>query len=158
VTAPDRAALGERAARALQSALGEDLRLVLERVTALLVAVQEEALGIEEVPSEDRIDVFQLRKQGGAWLGAARHWVQWNVAGGDQITWSSNTPLRSVTMREVEELASEVAAAEMNERAEALGRVSILRRRLLFAQAELSHAKEQLESIRARATESKTGG
>lgn len=42
MTAPDRATLGERAARALQSALGEPLAKVLERVTALLVAVQEE--------------------------------------------------------------------------------------------------------------------
>lgn len=43
MTAPDRAALGERAARALQSALGEPLAKVLERVTVLLVAVDEEA-------------------------------------------------------------------------------------------------------------------
>lgn len=61
MTAPDRAALGERAARALQSALGEPLAKVLERVTALLVAVQEEEReACEIIVDEHRLKQLEL--------------------------------------------------------------------------------------------------
>lgn len=47
---------------------------------------------------------------GGAWLGAARTWMQWNIPGGDTLTWSSTHPV-TIPFCKLQELALEVAAA-----------------------------------------------
>lgn len=62
------------------------------------------------------IHAFELKQKGGAWLGAARTWVQENKLNGDSVTWGSEQELRpAFTMREIEDLAAVIAAAAMNE-------------------------------------------
>lgn len=64
-----------------------------------------------------RVDPLQLRREGGAWLGAARSWLQWHTRNGDRVTWGSTDAVdKTFTVRDVEELAAEVAAAAMNSR------------------------------------------
>jgi hypothetical protein len=61
--------------------------------------------------SEFRISSFELLRRGGEWLGAARAWLQRRKHNGSDVTWGSDEELRpSMTAREVEELAAEVAA------------------------------------------------
>jgi hypothetical protein len=62
----------------------------------------------------DRILAHQLGKKGGAWLGAARSYLQWHVPGGDQVTWGSEQSVH-ITIRQIEQMASEIAAAAINE-------------------------------------------
>jgi hypothetical protein len=82
------------------------------------------------------IDYFDLLKQGGEWLGAARRWLQWNTHNGDRVTWGSEEVLHPpLTVRQVEELAAHVAAATLNEY-----RI----RNAEFAIAQLRHLYQQL--------------
>lgn len=57
---------------------------------------------------------IELMQKGGNWLGALRRWIQWNIRGGDQVTWGSNTVL-PITAKTIEEAASQVAEAAMRE-------------------------------------------
>jgi hypothetical protein len=55
-------------------------------------------------------------KGGGAWLAAARAWVQSNKLNGSQVTWGSDQVLvPPLTIRQVEEIAALVAIAAINE-------------------------------------------
>lgn len=55
-----------------------------------------------------------LLREGGPWLGAARSWLQWNKRNGSDVTWGSGDVLQPpFTVREVESLAADVAAAAM---------------------------------------------
>jgi hypothetical protein len=81
------------------------------------------------------IDYFDLLKQGGEWLGAARRWLQWNTNNVDRVTWGSEDVLQPpFTVRQVEELAAHAAAAALN------GRI----RGCEFALAQLRHLYQQL--------------
>ena len=53
--------------------------------------------------------------KGREWVAAARKWIQWNDSRGDSVTWGSEEPLRQFTVREIEELSREVAAAAIEE-------------------------------------------
>jgi hypothetical protein len=56
----------------------------------------------------------ELLQQGGEWLGAARNWLKWHKRNGEHVTWGSDDVLEGpFTVREVEDLAAEVAAAAM---------------------------------------------
>ena len=57
----------------------------------------------------------QLMERGGAWLKAARMWIQWHCTNGESVIWGSNTELKpNLTVRDIEDLAAEVAAAVIN--------------------------------------------
>ena len=63
----------------------------------------------------NKVTRSQLRECGGAWLKAARMWIQWHCTNGDSVTWGSNTVLQpNLTVRDIEDLAAEVAAAVIN--------------------------------------------
>lgn len=65
----------------------------------------------------------ELMKLGGKWLGAARTWLQWHTINGDRVTWNSGDEIQpTMTVRMVEELAADVAAAAMNQRDEEVER------------------------------------
>ena len=58
---------------------------------------------------------YDLKKQGGVWLGAARSWMQHNLVRGDSVEWGSHECLADMTPAKIEDLAATVAAAVMNE-------------------------------------------
>ncbi len=58
---------------------------------------------------------FDLLKKGGAWLGAARAWVQWSFRNGSDVTWGSNDQLGTVSVKQIEEVAGQAVAAYINE-------------------------------------------
>ena len=65
---------------------------------------------------KERIYAQELKRKGGAWLGAARSWIQWHCVNGENVTWGSNEELRpALTVKDVEDLAAEIAAAAINE-------------------------------------------
>ena len=55
-----------------------------------------------------------LSKKGGYFLAAARNYVLCHVPQGDNVTWASDDKVK-ITMRQLEELASEVAAAAIED-------------------------------------------
>lgn len=61
-----------------------------------------------------RVYGYDLHKQGGNHLAAAREYLQCNIRGGDSCTWGSNQILH-MTVAQIEEMASEIAAAAINE-------------------------------------------
>lgn len=62
----------------------------------------------------ERPTAAELLRQGGEWLGAARSWLQWHTRNGDQVTWGSGDLIEpQLSVRQIEDLASEVAAAAM---------------------------------------------
>jgi hypothetical protein len=63
-----------------------------------------------------RMTASELLRQGGEWLGAARSWMQRQARNGERVTWGSDDVLEtSLSVRDVEELAADVAAAAMRE-------------------------------------------
>lgn len=58
-----------------------------------------------------------LREKGGDWLGRAREWIQCKAMNGEQVTWGSQDylKLKPLTVQDIELLASEIAAAAINE-------------------------------------------
>jgi len=66
----------------------------------------------------ERVYPEELMRKGGTWLGALRNRIKWLRCGGgnESIIWGSDvSPTPPFTMREVEELGAEAAAAAMNE-------------------------------------------
>jgi len=54
----------------------------------------------------------EFLKKGGAWLGAARSWIQWNCINGDSVIWGSNEELKqTITVKKLEEAAGHAAYA-----------------------------------------------
>jgi hypothetical protein len=73
--------------------------------------------GIEDTAAfvVERLSLIkQLEQRGGQWLRAARTWVQWSIPRGDSLTWNSNDTI-TITMKQLEELAVEVAASAVAE-------------------------------------------
>lgn len=53
---------------------------------------------------------------GGSYLGATRKWIQWQCKNGDWVEWGSDDVLEpSLTVKDVEVIAAEAAAAAINE-------------------------------------------
>lgn len=62
------------------------------------------------------IGAFTLLKDGGAWIGRARAWMQSRKHNGSRVTWGSDEVLQPpMTVRQVEEVAAVSAAAAINE-------------------------------------------
>lgn len=60
----------------------------------------------------------ELLRAGGAWLGAARKWLQRNTRNGDRITWGSDDVVGEFNARMCDEFAAEVAVAAFRQSAE----------------------------------------
>ena len=75
----------------------------------------------------DSIAIYQELKEGGAWLGAARGWMQSNIKNGDTLTWGSGETVH-LPFCKLEEFAMRVAIAAVEED----------RRKQLRSNAELS--------------------
>lgn len=61
-----------------------------------------------------RVFSHDLMKEGGKWLAQARDFLQRRVPGGEDLIWGSEEPVR-ITVRQIEEMAAEVAARAINE-------------------------------------------
>jgi len=87
-----------------------------DRFAAALRQIAARTLGepIGNVEGPKRVTPEELLKQGGEWLGAARNWIKWHVIGGDRVTWNSDDSVGHFTVRKIEQLASEVAAAAIS--------------------------------------------
>ena len=101
---------------------------------------------------------FELLKEGGEWLGAARNWIKWHCINGSHVTWGSREELLPhLTVADVEEIASEVAAsaladlAKERERAEAT--ITALRDELAECRAELASACDERDTADAELSE-----
>ena len=62
----------------------------------------------------DSIAIYQELKEGGAWLGAARGWMQSNIKNGDTLTWGSGETVH-LPFCKLEEFAMRVAIAAVEE-------------------------------------------
>ena len=57
----------------------------------------------------------QLLREGGAWLGAVRSYIQRRFLNGEEVKWGTHDELKPVaTVKHFEEAAAEVAATERN--------------------------------------------
>lgn len=56
----------------------------------------------------NELKVYAELQKGGAWLGAARSWLQSNIKNGDTLTWGSGEPV-TVQFWKLEEFAMRVA-------------------------------------------------
>lgn len=63
----------------------------------------------------DTISSHELMNRGGPWVAQAREYLLWKVPNADRLTWSSRTDQVTLTVYQIEELASWVAAAAINE-------------------------------------------
>lgn len=67
----------------------------------------------------ERVFAYDLLRQGGKWLGAARSWLQYRRTTkgvqGDQVKWGDPNARFELGADSIEELAAEVAAAAINE-------------------------------------------
>lgn len=85
--------------------------IVTDGARAADAASADHQHGSVRVARGERITSYELLRRGGEWLGAAREWVKCRKRNGDRVTWGSTDELQpSMTIREVEELAAEVAA------------------------------------------------
>jgi hypothetical protein len=68
-------------------------------------------------PSRPFFCSYALARKGGAWLGAARSWMQTRFKNGESVTWGSNDRLEGapVTVKDIEEVAACAAAEALNE-------------------------------------------
>ena len=71
---------------------------------------------IEDSPKV-HISPQQIASKGGEWLGTIRNWIQCRCQNGEQVTWGSQDQLipRSLTVMDLEHLASRIASAAVNE-------------------------------------------
>jgi len=76
-----------------------------------------------EVARQTQVWSHELSRRGGAFLGAARQWMQTRFKNGEHVTWGSNDLLAGapVTVADIEDLAARVAAAAINEHNQRLG-------------------------------------
>jgi hypothetical protein len=98
-----------------------------------------------------------LLREGGPWLGAARSWLRRHKCNGSSVTWGSDEELRPpFTVREIEELAADVAAAAMvGHRTTAEFKQSTLAR--WKADAERDEARRQMAEQKERAEAAERG-
>lgn len=82
----------------------------------------------------------ELLRSGGAWLRAARSYLQSNVRGGDRCTWSSYDVLE-LTVRQIEELAAHAVAADCGHEVE----LHKVREKLFRCSRELEHLKTKID-------------
>jgi len=65
--------------------------------------------------SKERIYGYEILREGGSWLGAARTRLQ-SHGNGDRVTWGSDDVIQPpLTVRQVEEIVAEAVAAFQND-------------------------------------------
>lgn len=85
-----------------------------EQGSATGVAQAESLRRPDTSPELEQPTAAELSRRGGEWLGAAREWLQWNTRNGDRVTWGSGDLIEpQLSVRQIEDLAAEVAAAAM---------------------------------------------
>jgi hypothetical protein len=62
-------------------------------------------------PKAAALTPYELHRDGGSWLGAARRYLKCNVRGGDTCIWSSGEPL-TLTVIQIEDLAAHAVIAD----------------------------------------------
>jgi len=71
---------------------------------------------LKELEKVEYVLSCELSRKGGAWLGAARSWLQSNTNNGDRVIWGSHDIIEPhLTVKQIEDLAAHVAAAAINE-------------------------------------------
>lgn len=65
--------------------------------------------------TEKRVNPYDLMRRGGSWLAQARDYLQRRAMGGDSLTWGSEQEVRGLTVRDIETMASEIAAIAIND-------------------------------------------
>ncbi len=84
----------------------------------------------------------ELMREGGRWLGAVRNRIKWRGGNGERVIWGSHDIIDPpLSIREVEELGAEAAAAEYNEFRHRLGML-VTR----FRAEQMPKAAEMLEA------------
>jgi hypothetical protein len=117
----------------------EEIETVVHTIPSLLDVLEDKNY---QSPSAG-----ELLEKGGKWLGAARNWLKWHKRNGSQMTWGSNDVLEGpFTVREVEALASEVAAEAMRPQPTEEHVSSCLRARWK-AEQELSSANARIKEL-----------
>lgn len=83
-----------------------------EHCRRTLEEMEENDMARKREKPRPKVDWLQLRDTGGLWLGACRNWMQNHKLNGSDVRWGSDEVLRpGVTVREMEEMAAQVAAA-----------------------------------------------
>lgn len=62
-----------------------------------------------------RVSPSSLMRHGGNWLAMARNYLQRKAHDGERLTWDSQAEVRGLTVSDIEEMASEIASAAINE-------------------------------------------
>lgn len=126
-----------------------------EEGSSVSEAVAAMAKTLNESKSTERVYEFQLRKQGGPWLGAARKWLQHRRTTkgvhGDQVKWGDVNAIFEISAASVEDLAAEVAAAAFNEQGDKQATIERLRKKNLEYQFDI-------ESLKAKIKDAQTPG
>jgi hypothetical protein len=116
----------------------------------VLLDLAEEALRLRAdlaAPEASPPRCYDLAREGGNWLGDARSWVQRKKHNGERVTWGSGDVLHPpMTIREVEEVASEAAAGALRDRWEAREQLRVLRERRFHREGELLGRAERAEA------------
>lgn len=85
----------------------------LEKISNNFPVVQKFCNSNFKVIESKKINHFDLMSGGGNWLGSARNYLLCNVRNGDNLTWGSQD-IVNITVKQIEELASEVSATTLN--------------------------------------------
>lgn len=87
-------------------------------------------------------------KNGGEWLGAARSWIQRKCHNGCNVSWGSGDVLEPhLNVRQVEELAAEVADAANHEADKTKAKLEDIRKRQLESEIRMSFRIKRLEKL-----------
>jgi len=134
-----------------------------ERDSERTRAEAAEAKVAELLEGRKKVTAFDLQKRGGEWLGAARSWLQRHTRNGEDVTWGSGDIVeKRFSVREIEDLAADVAAAAMRPQPNEERVTSFLKARWA-AEARAIRAEEALREAErqrdiARSTCSACGG
>lgn len=104
-----------------------NIRLIVEALEAHKAVVSGDPLAdsFKRNHVDEQIALLQqsdnpltlLHKEGGAWLGTLRNWIQCKAINGDSVTWGSQDMLQlpPKSVGDFEFLAAQIAAAARNE-------------------------------------------
>jgi hypothetical protein len=92
-----------------------------------------------------KITAYTLSQKGGKWLGVARSYLQCKAMWGDRLIWGSQDSV-TLTVKQIEELASEVAAAAFNEMEDKDEVIASLRSKYMMLQIHSEHTDRLLSS------------
>ncbi len=119
---------------------------------ARVTAERDEALG-----GRERVTPGELLRRGGEWLGTARSWMQRVAHNGGRVTWGSSDLLQaSLSVRDIEELAADVASIAMSPQPSEERLANALRARWT-AEQDRDSARSALSRAVGEATDNERG-